>query len=118
MGLMPHLGIAVATTIGGWLNAFLLWWALKRQGHFVADARLKHALPMIVVASLVMGAVLWILAWVFAQELASGSGVLFRTGTMAGLMAAGIIVYFAMAHVTGAARLGSLKAAFTRGQAP
>jgi hypothetical protein len=36
-------------------------------------------------------------------------------GTMAGLMAAGVVVYFAVAHVTGAARLGSLKAAFTRG---
>jgi putative peptidoglycan lipid II flippase len=73
---------------------------------------------MIVVASLVMGAVLWILAWMFAQELASGSGLLVRTGTMAGLMAAGIIVYFAVAHLTGAARLGSLKAAFSRRQAP
>ena len=60
---MPHLGIAVATTIGGWLNAVLLWSALRRQGHFVADARLKHALPMVVVSSLVMGAVLWLLAY-------------------------------------------------------
>jgi hypothetical protein len=38
-------------------------------------------------------------------------------GTMAVLMAAGVVIYFAAAHVTGAARLGSLKAAFTRGQA-
>jgi putative peptidoglycan lipid II flippase len=118
LGLMPHLGIAVATTIGGWLNALLLWSALRRQGHFIADARLKHALPMIVVSSLVMGASLWVLAEVFARELGAGSGPAVRTGTVAGLMAAGIIVYFAMAHVTGAARLGSLKAAFTRGQAP
>ena len=116
MGLMPHLGIAVATTIGGWLNALLLWSALKRQGHFVADARLKHALPMIVGASLVMGAVLWILAWMFARELASGG--LVRTGAMAGLMAAGLVVYFAVAHLTGAARLGSLKAAFASRAVP
>lgn len=116
MGLMPHLGIAVATTVGGWLNALLLWSALKRQGHFVADARLRHALPMIVVASLVMGAMLWILAWMFAQAFAPGSRLLVRMGTMAGLMAAGLIVYFAVAHLTGAARLGSLKAAFSRGQ--
>lgn len=116
MGLMPHLGIAVATTLGGWLNALLLWSALKRQGHFVADARLKHALPMIVVSSFAMGVVLWILAEMFASYLAPGSGLLVRMGTMAGLTAAGVAVYFAVAHVTGAARLGSLKAAFARGR--
>jgi hypothetical protein len=53
---------------------------------------------------------------VFARELAPGMGWLVRMGTMAALMTAGIVVYFAMAHITGAARLGSLKAAFTRGQ--
>ena len=29
LGLMPHLGIAVATTLSGWMNAYLLWSALK-----------------------------------------------------------------------------------------
>jgi peptidoglycan biosynthesis protein MviN/MurJ (putative lipid II flippase) len=71
---------------------------------------------MIVVSSLVMGAVLWVLAEVFVRELAPGMGWLVRMGTMAALMTAGIFIYFAMAHVTGAARLGSLRAGFTRGQ--
>ena len=38
MGLMPHLGIAVATTLGGWLNAGLLYATLVKRGYFVADA--------------------------------------------------------------------------------
>ncbi len=42
LGWMPHVGIAVATAIGGWLNALLLWGTLKARGHFVADARLKR----------------------------------------------------------------------------
>ena len=50
-GLMPHLGIAVATTLGGWLNAGLLYATLVKHGHFVADARLRRALPRIVLAS-------------------------------------------------------------------
>ena len=41
LGLMPHLGIAVATTLGGWLNAGLLYATLVRRGDFVADARLQ-----------------------------------------------------------------------------
>ncbi len=116
LGVMPHLGIAVATTVGGWLNAYLLWSALRRRAHFVVDARLKQALPMIIVSSIAMGALLWVLAAVFAEELASGSSLPIRLGTMAGVIAAGLIVYFTVAHVTGAVRLGSLKAAFTRGQ--
>ena len=48
LGFMPHLGIAVATTLGGWLNAGLLYATLVRRGNFVADARLGRALPRIV----------------------------------------------------------------------
>ena len=62
LGLMPHLGIAVATTLGGWLNAGLLYAVLVRRGAFVTDARLKRALPRIMLASLVMGAALWFTA--------------------------------------------------------
>ena len=36
---MPHLGIAVATTLGGWLNAGLLYRTLVRRGTLHADAR-------------------------------------------------------------------------------
>ena len=44
LGLMPHLGIAVATTLGGWLNAGLLYRTLAQRADFVPDARLKAAL--------------------------------------------------------------------------
>ena len=37
-GWMPHLGIAVATTLGGFLNAGLLYATLAKRGFFVADA--------------------------------------------------------------------------------
>src|SRR5690606_6816936 len=31
LGWLPHLGIAVATALGGWLNAGLLWTTLARR---------------------------------------------------------------------------------------
>ena len=116
LGLMPHLGIAIATTVGGWLNALLLWSALARRGHFVADARLKHALPMILLSSLVMGGVLWLAGELLASWLAAGNSVPMRFGALALLIGAGGIAYVVMAHVTGAARLASLRAAFSRGK--
>ena len=61
-GLMPHLGIAVATTLGGWLNAGLLYMTLAKQRHFIADKRLKRSLPRILLATLMMSIVLWLVA--------------------------------------------------------
>jgi len=116
LGFMPHLGIAVATAIGGWLNALLLWSALKRRGHFRSDARLRLALPMIVLASALMGGVLWLLTRAFAEWLAATNTALIRLSALAVLTGIGVIIYFALAHVTGAARLGSLRAAFARGK--
>jgi putative peptidoglycan lipid II flippase len=115
IGVMPHLGIAVATTAGGWLNAMLLWSALRRENYFIADSRLKRALPMIVASSLVMGAALWLLADTLSPWLARSNPALVRFAALAVLLGAGAMLYFSLAHVVGAARFGSLRAAFTRG---
>ncbi|HVY41472.1 MAG TPA: murein biosynthesis integral membrane protein MurJ [Hyphomicrobiaceae bacterium] len=116
LGIMPHLGIAAATTIGGWLNAFLLWSTLKRRGHFVADTRLKRALPMIVGSSLAMGVALWLLAEALAPWLERDNHAPVRLGALALLVGLGCLLYFVLAHITGAARWGSLRAAFRRGK--
>ena len=33
IGVMPHLGIAIATTLAGWVNALQLWRGLVVRGH-------------------------------------------------------------------------------------
>jgi putative peptidoglycan lipid II flippase len=114
LGWMPHLGIAVATTIGGWMNALLLWRGLKSHNHFQSDDRLRTALPMILVSSLIMGAVLYIAARGLDPWLAQASGVAVRFSALGLLIGAGALVYFAAAHLTGAARLDQLKAALRR----
>src|SRR4029453_3713970 len=78
LGLMPHLGIAVATTLGGWLNAGLLYATLVKRGPFVAVARLGRALKFILVASLVMGIAVWAVA-VQLQEWFAAPSVVLRT---------------------------------------
>ncbi|AGK59964.1 integral membrane protein MviN [Hyphomicrobium denitrificans 1NES1] len=54
LGMMPQLGIAIATTLGGWLNAYLLWAQLRKHDDFIADARLRRNIPLIIVASVAM----------------------------------------------------------------
>jgi putative peptidoglycan lipid II flippase len=115
LGLMPHLGIALATTLGGWMNALLLWRALARHGHFEADARLKRTLPMIVVSSLVMAVALWSASALLAPSLEAGSPLITRFLALGALVLMGAAVYFTAAQITGASRLGQLAAALRRG---
>lgn len=110
LGWRPHVGIAWATTIGGWLNALLLWRALARHGYFIADRRLMLALPMIVVSSAVMGGALLWMASVLSPWLAAGLPFWTRMVACAVLVAGGAIVYLAAAYGTGGLRFQSVRA--------
>lgn len=102
MGLMPHLGIAVATTLGGWLNAGLLFATLVRRGHFVADVRLREKMPRIVLASALMGVALWFLDGWLSDRFAAGASQIERIVALAVLVAAGLAVYGIAVFATGA----------------
>jgi putative peptidoglycan lipid II flippase len=108
IGLSPHLGIAVATSTGAWLNVILLYRGLVQRGHFQADARLKWALPMIVLSSAVMALALIAGTDHLAPHLAMGPPLIARAGALAVLIAAGGAVYFAMAFLSGAIRPAQL----------
>lgn len=113
LGLMPHLGIALATTLGGWLNAGLLWSTLARRGDFVADPTLRGSLPKIVLSSLIMGIALWFAADALHPWL-QGDGVFIRSGALMALVLVGLVVYAALVQLTGAMPLRRLKAGLRR----
>jgi putative peptidoglycan lipid II flippase len=108
LGLMPHLGIAVATTLGGWLNAALLYATLLRRGEFVSDARLRRALPRIVLASLAMSALLWIVAALLAPSFARTGATLERALALLVLIGSGILAYGAAVLGLGAVQIRQL----------
>jgi putative peptidoglycan lipid II flippase len=56
--VIGHVGIAIATTLSGWTNAVLLSTTLMRRGHFQIDAALRKRAPLILLASVLMGAAL------------------------------------------------------------
>ena len=68
-----HVGPPLATAIAAIVNVALLYWALRKRGHFEADARLKRRLPRLAIAALLMGAALF-----FADRLL----VDYTTGTL------------------------------------
>jgi putative peptidoglycan lipid II flippase len=93
LGFMPHLGIAVATTLGGWLNAGMLYATLVRRGNFAADARLRRAMPLILGACVLMGAVLWQLSAALAPWFEPAQGFSMRVAGLAVLVGAGLLTY-------------------------
>lgn len=101
LGWMPHLGIAVATVVGGWLNAWLLWRGLKTRSHFVTDARTRRNLPRILLAALGMGGGLVIMADLLSGFITPGSTTLDRGLGLAVLVSAGGAIYFLFAFGLG-----------------
>ena len=92
LGLMPHLGIAVATTLGGWLNAGLLYAHAGRGAAISWPTRAcERALPLIVLASLVMGAALWLAAAIARSPGSRRRAACWsRHGALAALVGAGL----------------------------
>ena len=105
IGVMPHLGIAIATTLAGWVNALQLWHGLVKRGHFKADARLLRNLPLIGMASVVMGFGLWLALPLFVPYLDARQIVPVKFSAMALLVLLGSVVFFGLIHVTGVLRL-------------
>ncbi len=115
IGLAPVIGWiapAIATTVAGWAMLGLLFWGLRGMGDAVRlDDRYRTRLPRIALATVVMGAALWVAAIMLKPALGT-DGV--RYLALLGLIVMGGAVYFASAQVTGALRLSDIRAAVRR----
>jgi putative peptidoglycan lipid II flippase len=101
MQFLAHVGIALATSCAGWLNALALLTLLVRRGHFGVDQRGWRNLPRIAAAALGMGVVLALLRSAFAPALAGG--LLIRIAALGGLCGAGLAVFALLALALGVA---------------
>ncbi len=107
--LVGLVGLAAATSAAAWVNTGLLYRRLRRDGRFIADARLRRVLPRTVLASVAMGGALLagqaaLMPWL------SGEAYGLQVAALAILVLGGVGVFAALAHLSGAARLGDLAA--------
>ncbi len=109
MGHPPHVGIALATSIAGWVNALLLWAALTRSRDFAIDRRLLRNLPLILLSSLVMGAAIWFSLPLLAPYMASAAALPIQAAALAALVALGGVVFFSLIFATGVFSLSQLR---------
>ncbi len=113
---LAHVGLALATALAAWLNVALLADGLRRRGHLHLDPRLRRRLVRTVGVTVVMALALW-----FARDALNLAGVLQAPGTriagLAGLVGLGLVIFGTGAHLSGAMRLGELRALMRRPRA-
>lgn len=99
MRVLDHVGIALALSISSWINMILLAYVLRRRGHLIVDSALKHSVPRIILASVIMGVVIYFMDLYALPTLpealkvpglialvGSGGGVYFLTLFLSGVM--------------------------------
>ena len=112
--VLSYVGVALATTAAGWINALLLATVLSRRGDFTLDSRMRSALPRIIIASLAMGLALVGLMQLCMPFFDGSTAFIVRLLVLALLLAAGAAIYFLIAWWSGALDLAALKASFRR----
>src|SRR5205807_290781 len=60
MGPLAQVGLALATTIGAWINFALVVWLAWRAGFMRVDAALARSLAKLAAAALALGFALWL----------------------------------------------------------
>lgn len=95
----PHAGLALATSIAAFLNAFLLYRGLLHNGSLRPGAGWRPLLARFVIANLAMGAALW---WMRGNlDVWLARGVTERTAWLSASILVGAAVYFATLWLTG-----------------
>lgn len=96
-----HVGLAVATTLASWMQTVWLARKLVSFGWYAPDRRSIRRLCGLLLASAAMAAGL-----IFAAPYAAAvSGDMPRLGATVGLCILGALIYLALAHIAGGARL-------------
>lgn len=98
---LGHVGIAIATSVSAWTNALLLGITLVRRRHFRPGMHLVLRLAGMVAISLALAGLLIGLRVVFKDALTGQFGVWVQILGLAGIIAMGMLGYFAAVHFSG-----------------
>jgi putative peptidoglycan lipid II flippase len=107
MQYFAHVGLAIATTIAGWVNALLMGIALKKRGAYSPTPSVYGTIGKFLSSALVMVVILE-LVWMATSPLYH-EGIVIKSAALIGLIIAGTITYFTMAFATGAVSLPEVK---------
>ena len=104
---LAQVGIALATSLSGWLNAALLAGVLRRRDHWIADQRLAARALRMLAATAGMGIALW-LALILLAPIVAQANVKGALAFVA-LCVLGAAVYAALGALLGIVRLSEMR---------
>lgn len=107
LGLLKHVGMALATSLATWVNAFFLYFLLRKTGEDLIDDELKSRLPRLLLCAGGMALATFALVLetrTWYEKTAPGPEILGLCAII-GLSSA---TYFVLLQVTGAFRLKEL----------
>lgn len=116
IGPFQHVGMAMATSIAGWVNAGLMAVILIRRQHFAPDTQLLSRLPRMMMAVIVMQLVLLGVFNATANWHTHPNNIMNMTA-LALLIGAGLTAYGVAAYLLGAGDKEQLKKMLTRKRA-
>tara|TARA_R110002126_G_scaffold281712_1_gene429691 strand:- start:55330 stop:56895 length:1566 start_codon:yes stop_codon:yes gene_type:complete len=111
--ILGVVGIAISTSLAGWVNAALLGGLLYRDGQFRPRPKTLKRIALILVGSAIMGAMLAYASSLAGTLLLDGS-LLLRIGLMLAMVCVSVFVYFTFVLLTGAMDRGQLLTLFRR----
>lgn len=100
--VLGAVGIAVATSIAGWLQVSLLAGTLRERKQFAFDQTFNRRFPAICAASLIMGAAVWALAHGLSAWFEPLNGVVVQVAALTLLVGTGLTIYTGAAALLGA----------------
>jgi putative peptidoglycan lipid II flippase len=115
--LIPTIGTVgppLATAISSTVNVAMLYRTLAARGHFEADRQLRRRVPRLLLAALLMGGALYLLAPYADPYLVRSLGV--RAAALLVMCGGGALVYAAACFATGAFALDDLRLLLRRGR--
>ena len=104
---LQHVGVALATSLSGWLNAALLAGVLRSRDHWIADQRLVARALRMLAATAGMGIALW-LALILLAPIVAQANVKGALAFVA-LCVLGAAVYAALGALLGIVRLSEMR---------
>jgi putative peptidoglycan lipid II flippase len=107
MGFYPHVGIALATGVAGWVNVWLLARILSKDGRFAPDSLVKIKILKTIFCSFIMALVLFGLQKIAGNYLEKAEFE--RVFIFAIIFGLGIAIFFGLAILTKTISVKELK---------
>ncbi len=104
---LQHVGIALATAIASWLNAFILGYLLRRKGLLKLDGRLTRFLPRVSIATILTGATVYGVV-IFTDCLVGSPLILEKILGLCLIVGSGLAMFFFIIFMTRALSLSEV----------